>query len=132
MYCTCVLSFPIVGVLSFNGLIFSVFSVVLRVFSGIALQASGAAERSGDEAAKRARQRQREGAEKASQLTKEKAASTQRKVVVVIEVLELVGVVDGSCNYEKCGMGCGGGRSASPAMQIKYRQRWAAWVAHKR
>ena len=46
----------------------------------------------------------------------------------MIEVLEIVGVVDGSGNYlnKKSGRGCGGGRSASPAMQIKYRQRWAA------
>ena len=44
----------------------------------------------------------------------------------MIEVLEMVGVVDGSGNYKKSGRGCGGGRSASPAMQIKYRQLWAA------
>ena len=45
----------------------------------------------------------------------------------MIGALEIVGVVDGSGNYKtKNGRGCGGGRSAFPAMQIKYGQRWAA------
>ena len=47
-------------------------------------------------------------------------------MVGVIEALVLVGLVDGSGNYEGSGKGCGGGPNASPAMQIKYRQRWAA------
>ena len=44
------------------------------------------------------------------------------------EVLEIVGIVDVSWNYQSSGRGCGGGRSASPATQIKYRQRWS-WSA---
>lgn len=37
-----------------------------------------------------------------------------------------IGVEDGSGNYQKSGKGYGGGRSASRATQINYRQRWAA------
>ena len=50
---------------------------------------------------------------------------TRSGVVRVLEVLEIVGVVNGSGNYFKKAGG-GAGEGAAPPPQCKSRQRWAA------